>query len=47
MARGEYLRRVLVPLLDRWLTAELDRRAFDRYAVMKQRYAIPSSDGAS
>lgn len=45
MARGEYLRHVLVPLLDRALTVELDRRAFERYTAMKQRYAIASPDG--
>jgi hypothetical protein len=39
MARGPYLRDVLVPLLDAWLTPDLDQRAYDRYIGMKSRYA--------
>jgi hypothetical protein len=38
MARGSYLRDVLVPVLDDYLTAELDTRACQRYEEMKARY---------
>jgi hypothetical protein len=38
MARGPFLRDVLVPLLDRYVTPELDERAYGRYAAMKARY---------
>jgi len=40
MARGEYLRNHLVPLLDRRLTEDLDRKAHRRYQAMKQRYGL-------
>lgn len=40
MARGRFLREVLVPILDRHLTAELDEYAYDRYLTMKERYRI-------
>jgi hypothetical protein len=39
MARGAFLRDTLVPLLDTWLTPELDTKAFDRYQAMKSRYS--------
>ncbi len=38
MARGSYLREVLVPLLDEHLTPELDAKSAERYAQMKSRY---------
>lgn len=38
MARGSYLREVLVPLLDGCLTPELDAKSAERYAQMKVRY---------
>jgi hypothetical protein len=38
MARGPYLRDELVPLLDRWLSPDLDRHSFDRFQLMKARY---------
>ena len=38
MARGSYLREVLVPLLDEHLTPELDAKSSERYAQMKARY---------
>ena len=38
MARGSYLREVLVPLLDGHLTPELDAKSAERYAQMKSRY---------
>lgn len=40
MARGEFLREELVPLLDRYLVPELDLRTFGRYQEMKRRYRI-------
>lgn len=39
MARGAYLREVLVPLLDRHLTPSVDRYAHARFAAMCDRYA--------
>ena len=38
MARGPFLRDELVPILDRWLSSELDRHRFDRFQLMKARY---------
>jgi hypothetical protein len=38
MARGSYLRDVLVPLLDGRLTPELDTKSAERYEQMKARY---------
>ncbi len=38
MARGTFLRDVLVPLLDERLTARLDTKSAERYAQMKARY---------
>ncbi len=40
MARGEFLRSELIPLLDRFLVPELDGKAFARYQEMKVRYQI-------
>jgi hypothetical protein len=40
MARGEFLRTVLVPLLEAHLTPALDAHAFDRYQQMKLRYRL-------
>jgi len=40
MVRGPYLREVLLPLLDRHLTADLDGKAFARFSEMKRRYAL-------
>jgi len=40
MARGEYLRQRLVPLLDQHLTPELDERSYGRYQAMKTRYRL-------
>ena len=39
MARGPFLRDVLLPILERRLTPELDGAAFERYREMKLRYA--------
>lgn len=40
MARGAFLRDVLVPLLDRALNPELDARTYARYRAMKERYGL-------
>lgn len=40
MARGAFLREYLVPLLERRLSAELDRKAFERFRAMKERYRL-------
>ncbi len=40
MARGAFLREQLLPLLERRLTAELDGKAYQRYAAMKERYRL-------
>jgi hypothetical protein len=46
MARGAYLREELVPLLDGFLTPDVDEYAWERYRAMKQRYGIDQSRGA-
>jgi hypothetical protein len=38
MARGRFLRDELVPLLDRFLSPDLDRQSFERFQLMKARY---------
>lgn len=48
MARGTYLRDVLVPLLADRLTPEIDAYAYERFAEMRRRYADrlePTSPG--
>lgn len=45
MARGVFLREQLVPLLDRYITSELDGWAYERYLTMKVRYGLDTSDG--
>lgn len=40
MARGEFLRSRLVPLLDEHLSAEIDGKAARRYREMKERYGL-------
>ena len=40
MARGEFLRQELIPLLDEWLSPTLDEKTFDRYTMMKARYRL-------
>jgi hypothetical protein len=44
MARGEFLREVLLPLLDVHLTPELDGKAFGRFQEMKRRYRVGSRE---
>jgi hypothetical protein len=41
MARGEYLRETLVPILDRLLSPRLDQWSYQRYVKMKTTYRIP------
>jgi hypothetical protein len=38
MARGSYLREILMPILDQYLTTELDAASAERYEEMKVRY---------
>jgi len=40
MARGEFLRDELVPLLDEHLPEDLDQKTFGRYVDMKRRYGL-------
>ena len=40
MARGEFLRDKLVPLLDSCLTEELDGKAYRRFMNMKTQYGL-------
>jgi hypothetical protein len=40
MARGACLRTKLVPILDRYLSPELDQKTYERYLAMKERYGL-------
>ena len=40
MARGPFLREVMVPLLDRYLLPTLDEKSYGRYQQMKTRYRL-------
>jgi len=40
MARGAFLRDELVPILDRYLTRDLDGKTFRRFQQMKRRYQL-------
>lgn len=40
MARGPYLRHVILPLLDRCLSPALDLKTWNRYQAMKARYGL-------
>ena len=40
MVRGAYLREVMVPLLDTYLTPGVDEYAWGRYLEMKERYGL-------
>ena len=40
MARGAFLRDVLLPILERHLTPELDARAAERFRAMKEQYGL-------
>lgn len=44
MARGDFLRAELIPILDRYLRPELDGKAHARYQEMKSRYRLPVSE---
>lgn len=40
MARGQFLRTELIPILDQALSPEFDRHSFDRYQQMKINYRL-------
>jgi hypothetical protein len=40
MARGAYLREVLLPILEEHLSPELDKKAHSRFMKMKDRYRL-------
>lgn len=40
MARGQYLREVLIPILDQHLTPDIDEYAWGRYLAMKDHYGL-------
>jgi hypothetical protein len=46
MARGAVLRDELVPLLDQYLTDELDEWAHQRYVTMKATYGLDGAGGS-
>jgi hypothetical protein len=43
MARGPFLHDVMIPLLERHLSPELDTRTFERFQTMKARYGLFTS----
>ena len=43
MVRGTYLKETLVPLLDAYLTPDLDEKTHRRYLQMKSRYRLGES----
>jgi hypothetical protein len=47
MARGSFLRDELAPLLDRYLSADLDRHSYDRFQLMKAHYPQLAEDRAA
>ena len=48
MARGAFLRDELAPVLDQFLSPDLDQHSFDRYQLMKARYPqLAAGPGAS
>jgi hypothetical protein len=47
MARGTFLREVLLPLLDARLKPELDGKSHQRYERMKDRYRLSATAGAA
>jgi hypothetical protein len=49
MARGEFLRKTLIPLLDRHLKPDLDAEAWSRYQAMLETYKLNATveDGES
>jgi hypothetical protein len=40
MARGPFLAETLVPILDQYLSPEVDEHAWQRYQTMKERYGL-------
>jgi len=47
MARGSFLRDELAPLLDRYLSAGLDRHSYDRFQLMNAHYPQLAGDPAA
>lgn len=45
MARGTFLRDVLVPLLEQHLTPELDAHAYTRFVAMRDRFGLYPGSG--
>ncbi len=43
MARGRFLRDELLPILEEHLAPELDRKSYDRFVAMKERYRLSRS----
>jgi hypothetical protein len=43
MARGPYLRDVIVPMLDRTMSPTIDEKSFRRYGAMKERYRLAAT----
>lgn len=43
MARGAFLRKTLIPLLNQHLRPEMDGKAFARFCAMKERYGLSDS----
>lgn len=46
MARGDFLRETLVPLLDARLRPEIDGKSWRRFAAMKERYRLVGSSSS-
>jgi hypothetical protein len=46
MARGTYLKEVLLPILDARMSPEFDTHSWDRYQAMRRRYGLGSPDDA-
>jgi len=46
MARGQFLRDTLMPILERFLDPALDLKSYTRFAAMKQRYRLSGTHSA-
>jgi hypothetical protein len=47
MARGEFLKETLIPILERHITPELDTKAHANLVAMKDRYLVRGAAGAA
>jgi hypothetical protein len=47
MARGNYLKQVLLPILDARMSPEFDTHSWDRYQAMRHRYGLAPLDSAT